>query len=143
MATIFDFIGGITSKKKAWDKWTDVEQKKFSPFIEAAPPPKTPEGVTESILTKWENWFSIFCPVTDLPSWVKRTSRPLLTPVGISTSKEEPASSLRMFIGDLITLEVGNWTPVTVDKEYPLIFIVLPANSDFKLREFIWGLLAK
>ena len=42
-----------------------------------------------------------------------------------------------MFIGDLITLEVGNWTPVTVDKEYPLIFIVLPANSDFKLREFI------
>ena len=33
MATIFDFIGGITSKKKAWDKWTDIEQKKFSPFI--------------------------------------------------------------------------------------------------------------
>ena len=33
MATIFDFIGGITSNKKAWDKWTDVEQKKFSPFI--------------------------------------------------------------------------------------------------------------
>ena len=33
MATIFDFIGGITSNKKACDKWTDVEQKKFSPFI--------------------------------------------------------------------------------------------------------------
>jgi len=33
MATIFDFINGVTSKKKSWDEWTDVEQKKFSPFI--------------------------------------------------------------------------------------------------------------
>ena len=29
-----------------------VPEKKFSPFIEATPPPKTPEGVTESILAK-------------------------------------------------------------------------------------------
>ena len=33
MATIFDFINGVTSKNKSWDAWTDVEQKKFSPFI--------------------------------------------------------------------------------------------------------------
>ena len=25
MASIFDFINGITSKKKSWDEWTDVE----------------------------------------------------------------------------------------------------------------------
>jgi len=33
MATIFDFITGVTSKKKAWSEWSSEEQKKFSPFI--------------------------------------------------------------------------------------------------------------
>lgn len=32
-ATIFDFIGGITDKKKEWKKWSDIDQKLFSPFI--------------------------------------------------------------------------------------------------------------
>jgi hypothetical protein len=33
MATIFDFINGVTGKKKAWSEWSSEEQKKFSPFI--------------------------------------------------------------------------------------------------------------
>lgn len=32
-ATIFDFIGGVTDKKKEWAKWSETDQKKFSPFI--------------------------------------------------------------------------------------------------------------
>ena len=32
-ATIFDFIGGVTDKKKSWDKWSESDQKKFAPFI--------------------------------------------------------------------------------------------------------------
>ena len=32
-AGIFDFIDGLTSKKKEWDKWSESDQKKFSPFI--------------------------------------------------------------------------------------------------------------
>lgn len=32
-ATIFDFIDGVTSKKKEWDKWSAHDQSKFSPFI--------------------------------------------------------------------------------------------------------------
>ena len=32
-ATIFDFITGITHKKKDWNDYSDIEQKKFSPFI--------------------------------------------------------------------------------------------------------------
>ena len=32
-ATIFDFITGITHKKKNWSEYTDTEQKKFSSFI--------------------------------------------------------------------------------------------------------------
>jgi len=32
-ATIFDFIAGITHKKKDWNKYSDIDQKKFSPFI--------------------------------------------------------------------------------------------------------------
>lgn len=32
-ATIFDFIGGLTDKKKEWDKWSDADQKKFSVYI--------------------------------------------------------------------------------------------------------------
>jgi hypothetical protein len=32
-ATIFDFIGGVTDKKKSWDKWSETDQKRFSPFI--------------------------------------------------------------------------------------------------------------
>ena len=31
-ATIFDFITGITHKKKNWSEYTDTEQKKFSSF---------------------------------------------------------------------------------------------------------------
>tara|TARA_R100001377_G_scaffold85130_1_gene70423 strand:- start:4101 stop:4532 length:432 start_codon:yes stop_codon:yes gene_type:complete len=33
MATIFDFINGVTSKKKSWDEWSEPEQKAFAPFI--------------------------------------------------------------------------------------------------------------
>ena len=32
-ATIFDFIGGLTDKKKEWDKWSETDQKKFSVYI--------------------------------------------------------------------------------------------------------------
>ena len=32
-ATIFDFINGITDKKKEWSKWSETDQKKFAPFI--------------------------------------------------------------------------------------------------------------
>lgn len=32
-ATIFDFINGITSKKKQWKEWSESDQKLFSPFI--------------------------------------------------------------------------------------------------------------
>ena len=32
-ATIFDFIAGITHKKKNWNEYSDIDQKKFSPFI--------------------------------------------------------------------------------------------------------------
>ena len=32
-ATIFDFITGVTHKKKDWNDYSDIEQKKFSPFI--------------------------------------------------------------------------------------------------------------
>lgn len=32
-ATIFDFIDGITHKKKRWTEWSDSDQKKFAPFI--------------------------------------------------------------------------------------------------------------
>lgn len=32
-ASIFDFIEGVTSKKKSWNKWSETDQKAFSPFI--------------------------------------------------------------------------------------------------------------
>ena len=32
-ATIFDFVDGVTHKKKEWSKWSDVDQKAFSPFM--------------------------------------------------------------------------------------------------------------
>ena len=32
-ATIFDFINGMTHEKKEWSKYTDIDQKKFAPFI--------------------------------------------------------------------------------------------------------------
>jgi hypothetical protein len=32
-ATIFDFINGVTDKKKEWSKWSETDQKKFTPFI--------------------------------------------------------------------------------------------------------------
>jgi len=32
-ATIFDLIGGVTDKKREWKKWSETDQKKFSPFI--------------------------------------------------------------------------------------------------------------
>ena len=32
-ASIFDFIGGLTDKKKSWDKWSETDQKRFAPFI--------------------------------------------------------------------------------------------------------------
>ena len=32
-ASIFDFIDGLTSKKKEWSKWSETDQKRFSPFI--------------------------------------------------------------------------------------------------------------
>lgn len=33
LATIFDFVDGVTHKKKEWNKWSESDQKKFSPFI--------------------------------------------------------------------------------------------------------------
>ena len=32
-ATIFDLISGLTDKKREWSKWSETDQKKFSPFI--------------------------------------------------------------------------------------------------------------
>ena len=32
-ATIFDFVDGVTSKKKEWNSWSDPDKKLFSPFI--------------------------------------------------------------------------------------------------------------
>ena len=32
-ASIFDFIGGLTDKKKSWDTWSETDQKRFAPFI--------------------------------------------------------------------------------------------------------------
>jgi hypothetical protein len=32
-ATMFDFIDGVTHKKKEWSKWSDMDQKAFSPFM--------------------------------------------------------------------------------------------------------------
>lgn len=32
-ATIFDFINGVTHKKKEWSEWSETDQRKFSPFI--------------------------------------------------------------------------------------------------------------
>jgi hypothetical protein len=32
-ATIFDFINGLTHKKKKWSEWSEVDQKKFSPYM--------------------------------------------------------------------------------------------------------------
>ena len=32
-ATIFDLIGGLTDKKREWKRWSETDQKKFSPFI--------------------------------------------------------------------------------------------------------------
>ena len=32
-ATIFDFVDGVTHKKKEWSKWSETDQKLFSPFI--------------------------------------------------------------------------------------------------------------
>lgn len=32
-ATMFDFIDGVTHKKKEWSKWSETDQKAFSPFM--------------------------------------------------------------------------------------------------------------
>jgi hypothetical protein len=32
-ATIFDFIDGLTHKKTEWNKWSETDQKLFTPFI--------------------------------------------------------------------------------------------------------------
>ena len=32
-ATMFDFIDGVTHKKKDWSKWSEMDQKSFSPFM--------------------------------------------------------------------------------------------------------------
>ena len=32
-ATIFDFIDGMTHKKKTWSEYTDIDHKKFSPYL--------------------------------------------------------------------------------------------------------------
>lgn len=32
-ATIIDFIAGVTDKKREWSKWSETDQKKFTPFI--------------------------------------------------------------------------------------------------------------
>jgi hypothetical protein len=30
---MFDFIDGVTHKKKEWSKWSDMDQKAFSPYM--------------------------------------------------------------------------------------------------------------
>ena len=37
-ASIFDFIDGVTHKKKEWSKWSEMDQSKFSPFISMSIP---------------------------------------------------------------------------------------------------------
>lgn len=32
-ATMFDFIDGVTHKKREWSKWSDMDQKAFSSFM--------------------------------------------------------------------------------------------------------------
>ena len=32
-ASIFDFIDGVTHKKKEWSKWSETDQSKFAPYI--------------------------------------------------------------------------------------------------------------
>jgi hypothetical protein len=32
-ASIFDFVDGVTSKKKEWSKWSETDRKLFSPYI--------------------------------------------------------------------------------------------------------------
>lgn len=32
-ATMFDFIDGVTHKKKEWSRWSEIDQKSFSPFM--------------------------------------------------------------------------------------------------------------
>lgn len=32
-ATVFDLISGVTDKKREWSKWSETDQKKFTPFI--------------------------------------------------------------------------------------------------------------
>ena len=32
-ATIFDFIDGVTHKKKQWSSYSETDQKRFAPFI--------------------------------------------------------------------------------------------------------------
>lgn len=32
-ATMFDFIDGVTHKKKEWSRWSEMDQKAFSPFM--------------------------------------------------------------------------------------------------------------
>ena len=32
-ATMFDFIDGVTHKKKEWNKWSETDQKLFSPYM--------------------------------------------------------------------------------------------------------------
>jgi hypothetical protein len=32
-ATMFDFIDGVTHKKREWSKWSETDQKAFSPFM--------------------------------------------------------------------------------------------------------------
>ena len=32
-ATMFDFIDGVTHKKQEWSKWSETDQKAFSPFM--------------------------------------------------------------------------------------------------------------
>ena len=33
MATIFDFINGLTHNKKEWSEWTEPDRKGFSPYM--------------------------------------------------------------------------------------------------------------
>lgn len=32
-ASMFDFIDGVTHKKKDWSKWSEMDQKAFSPYM--------------------------------------------------------------------------------------------------------------
>ena len=60
-ASIFDFISGMSDKKKAWDKWSETDQKRFSPYIT-------------------NRWLSMKMELTELVNEIQKYSITILRP---------------------------------------------------------------